>query len=271
MAARIRTYLLTAALAAIVPGQSIAADSLIGKVTAERMNSGLAVAGSMQNVPPGTKLRVEVVRISGRSLKLIDRPSGDAIVGNDGIFRTNLSSNRDSALDAGTYTIQITAMFNRGWQSIEVLRKAGVDLDSQGRSDLYPNPKNLPYTSDFKPFDPEFPRAGRYIEVRREVALPPLGADKAAIEAVKKARLTVQGHGRSSLSIGKSVALYAAAPGFTPNGWTAAKGPGGKWTVTLDCVDGGKKTAAQWEYDPQTQQVKYLDPLAKTLSYVPSE
>ena len=79
------------------------------------------------------------------------------------------------------------------------------------------------------------------------------------------------GRGRSSLPIGKSVALFAAAPGFTPNGWTAAKGAGGKWTVTLDCVDGGKKTAAQWEYDPQTQQVKYLDPLAKTLSYVPPE
>jgi hypothetical protein len=250
---------------------SIAAESLIGKVTAERTAQGLNIVGTIQKVPPKTKMLVKIVRFSGRALKPKDKPSAYAFVGADGSFGANLSNRDGSAFSAGTYTVEITAMFNGPWQSVEVLQKAGVELDSQGRSDVETNPKALPETPDFKPFDPEFPRAGRYIEVRCDVTVAALASDAAAIEAVKNARLTVQGRGRSDLSVGKSVELFASAGGFRVKGWSAMERAGGKWTVTLDCIDGEKEKRAQWEYDPKTKVVKYLDPLAKILSYVPPE
>jgi hypothetical protein len=263
--------LIAAAVSIALAQHSIAAESLIGKVSAERTAGGLNIVGTIQKVPLGTKMRVEIVRKEGRGLKPRDKPSIDTIVAPDGSFRANLSNRDGSAFSAGTYTVQITAMFNSGWQSVEVLKKAGVELDSQGRSSITTDPKALPQTPDFKPFDPEFPRAGRYIEVRREVTVTALRADAAAIEAVKNARLTVQGRGRSALPVGKSVELFASAPGFKPKGWSAVQEQRGKWTVTLDCVDGDKETKAQWEYDPKTKVVKYLDPVAKALSYVPPE
>lgn len=266
------THVLTAATVGIaLTVQATAAESLIGKITAERTSSGLTIAGTIQRVPPGTKMRVELVRFSGRNLKPMDQPSGDAIVGPDGSFRANLPSHGRAPFEAGTYTVQLTAMFNRPWQSVEVLQKAGVELDSQGRSQLHTDPKALPDTPDFKPFDPEFPRAGRYIEVRREVTVAAPRGDAAAIEAVKNARLTVQGRGRSDLPVGKSVDWFASAPVFKVRGWSAVQGADGKWTVSLDCVDGEKETQARWEYDPKTKMVKYLDPLAKILSYMPPE
>ncbi len=70
-------------------------------------------------------------------------------------------SHNGSAFAAGSYTVQITSTFNMFNQSVEVLQKAGVELDSQGRSEVHTNPKALPNTSDFKPYDPAFPRAGR--------------------------------------------------------------------------------------------------------------
>src|SRR5438128_9883818 len=114
--AKFRTYLLAAAVAAVMAEQSIAAGTLVGKVTAERTPSGLTIAGTIQMVPPGTKIRVEIVRLSGRALKPTDRPSGDAIVGQDGLFRASLSTRNNAPLEAGTYTVQLTVRFNRGWQ-----------------------------------------------------------------------------------------------------------------------------------------------------------
>jgi hypothetical protein len=250
---------------------ALAADSLIGPLTVQRTAAGLSITGTIREIPPGTKMRVEIVRRGGRALKPIDQPASDTIVGSDGSFGADLAGRDDDAFAAGTYTVQITAMFNRPWQSVDVLQKAGVELDSQGRTELHTNPKALPKTADFKPFDPEFPNAGRYIEVRREVTVAQLVGDAAAIDAVKKARLTVQGSGRSDLAVGKSVEFFASQPGFKILGWSAAQGKAGRWTVTLDCVDGDKKTQAQWEYDPRSKVVKYLDPLSKILSYVPAE
>jgi hypothetical protein len=264
--------MLTVATLSIGPTRlSIAAESLIGKVTMERTSSGLSIAGTIQKVPPGTKTRIEIVRKAGRALKPMDQPGADAIVAPDGSFRASLSNSNGAAFAAGTYTVQITAIFNMFWQSVEVLQKAGVELDGQGRSGLQTNPKALPETPDFKAFDAEFPSAGRYIEVRRDITVPALPSDAAAIEAVKNARLTVQGRGRSDLPVGKSVEWFASASGLSQTAWSAVQGAEGKWTVTLDCVDGGKEKRAQWEYNSRTKAVRYLDPLAKTLSYVPPE
>ncbi len=132
---------LTMALALAAAEHAIAAETLIGKVTAERGSDGLIIAGSISSVPPGTKLRVDIVRVPGRSLRSMERPRGAAIVGQDGLFQATLPSQDVALSEAGTYTIQLTAMFNRGWQSAQVLQKVGVALDSQDRSTISTNPK----------------------------------------------------------------------------------------------------------------------------------
>lgn len=102
----------------------------------------------------------------------------------------------------------------------------------------------------------------------REVKLGALPGDLAVIDGVKSATLFVQGSGRSSLPVGKSVEWFARAGGFKPITWSAARDPNGNWIVTLDCMNGEKQTTAQWSYDPKSKAVKYLDHLAKTVSYV---
>ena len=94
------------------------------------------------------------------------------------------------------------------------------------------------------------------------------------IDAVKDARLTVQGKGRSADPIRNVVAYFekGSSGAFTPRAWSAKRSSrSGPWVVTLDCVDGEERKQAQWEYDPKTKTVKYLDPLAKTLSWLPRD
>jgi len=157
------------------------------------------------------------------------------------------------------------------WQTVDVLRKAGVELDSQGRSNIDTDPKAIPESPDFKPNDPEFPSAGRYLSVIREVSLESLPANQAAVEAVKSATLLVQGEGLSSLPVGKSVEWFAKVGGFKPVSWSAQLGPDGKWVITLDCIDGDNPKKTQWSYDPRSKAVRYLDHIAKIISYVPAD
>jgi hypothetical protein len=195
----------------------------------------------------------------------------NVVIADDGSFRGKIPAPKGSSFAAGDYRIRITSFFSSGWQSAEVLKKAGVSgLDSFGRSDVHTDPHAIPISPDFKPDDPEFPKDSRHLEAIREVRLGPMSDDHVAIAAVKSATLVVAGLGRSSISVGKSVDFFASAPGFTPLKWTAIAGPNGKWTVTLDCMDGGKEAGARWEYDQKSKSVKYLDPRAKTLSYVPA-
>lgn len=133
------------------------------------------------------------------------------------------------------------------------------------------NPTAIPENPDFKPDDPEFPKAARHLDTIRKITIGALTSDVAAIDGVKDAILVVQGRGRSSLSVGKSVDFFVSAGGFKVVGWSTAIGSDGKWVVTLDCIDGVNPKKAKWQYDPRTKAVKYLDPLSKLLSYVPPD
>jgi hypothetical protein len=64
------------------------------------------------------------------------------------------------------------------------LRRAGVELDNQGRSSIYINPTAIPQSPDFKPNDPEFPNEGRYLLVVRELSLGSVPADQGAVGEV---------------------------------------------------------------------------------------
>jgi hypothetical protein len=245
----------------------------------------MKISGMIRKLPPGTKIWVDIIHVihqPGGALKRGGGPAGpqdaNVIVAADGTFHAslrNISWDGKNFVDngpfrPGSYAIMISAYFNTGWQAIDVLRKAGVELNSQGRSSISTDPRAIPESPDFKPDDPEFPKAGRHLEAIREVKLGPLPADVAAIDAVKGAILGVQGRGRSSLPVGKSVDLFASL-GAKPIAWSAAVGPDAKWIVSLDCVDGEKQQKAQWSYEPKSGAVRYLDPLAKTLSYTPRD
>lgn len=249
-----------------------ASASLLGPLTAQPTSVGMSITGTIRNVPSGTKIWVSIYHQPGGPPKpVFVAEDSNVIVAPDGTFHANILDPAGSAFKAGSYVIWIESHFNSGWQTIDVLRKAGVELDSQGRSDIDTDPKAIPQSPDFIPNDPEFPTAGRYIHVIREVKLGALPGDLAAIDAVKGSTLLVQGSGRSSLPVGKSIEWFARAGGFKPIAWSAARDPNGNWIVTLDCVDGEKQTKAQWSYDPRSRTVKYIDHLAKTVSYVPPD
>ena len=94
--------------------------------------------------------------------------------------------------------------------------------------------------------------------------------DALAIDSVKSAKLYVQGQGQAVDTVNEIVAIFAKAPGFKPLGWSTEK-MDSKWVVTLDCEDGTSRKKAQWEFDPASRKVRYLDPLSKILSWVPAE
>lgn len=260
------------AVALAVSVDASAADRIVGQVKGDRSDNGLIVSGSIKGLPPATKIWIELVAWPGHPKVASAGPTDDNVVlGPDGTFRsTTLSLPSFALLPAGHYRAKVTSFFNSGWQSLDVLKAAGVELDSKGRSDITTKPTALPDSPDFVPDDPEFPKAGRHLETIRDFDLQPPAQDVAAIEAVKHTTLVVQGSGRSSMPVGESVDFFAKAPGFKITGWSALQ-DAGKWVVTLDCMDGEKPSKAQWSYDPKTKAVKYLDPLAKTLSYVPPD
>lgn len=248
--------------------------SLLGPLFAQPTTTGMTVVGTIQKVPAGTKMWVTYFDHKPGAPTKLDFVAEDSnvIVKPDGSFRANLVNPNGTAFREGIYTIQIECRFTSAWrQTVDVLEKAGVELDDQLRSDIYTDPKAIPQSPDFKPNDPEFPNAGRYISVMREVKLGSLPPDAAAIDGVKGATLFVQGSGRSSLPVGGAVEWYARFSGFKPVSWSAVPDASGKWIVTLDCVDGKKPERAQWSYEPKSRDVKYLDHLAKTISYVPAD
>lgn len=97
-----------------------------------------------------------------------------------------------------------------------------------------------------------------------------------AIQAVQNARLEVRGKpGRSGKTVKQSVAWFErlypknSPDSFRSIGWSAKPTRGGRWVVTLKLYAQGTKTEAQWEYDPKSGAVGYMDHLSKHLSWVP--
>jgi hypothetical protein len=272
----------------------IGPKSLVGPISAERDGADMKVNGKIQKLPTGTKIGIEImhfIRQPNGSLKCCEGPAGpenlEVFLAQDGSFHGSLRNTswdvkKRANIDNGTfppgsYIIMIFAYFNGAWQTTEVLRQAGLEFDAKGRAALPPVPRAIPETPDFEPDDPEFPKAGRHLEAIREVTLGPMPPDQAAIDAVKHATLDVKGRGRSSMSIGESIDLNRPLIGMKRLAWSAARGSDvhAKWIVTLEYLagDGVDQTQqkAQWSYDPVSKTVLYLDPEAKSLSYVPPE
>ena len=252
--------------------QSASPKELFQSISAESSDNGITIYGKVRGLPSGTKIRVEIIQLPDHSRIRGEGPMNSNVLVDEGAFKAKIINSDQVPFPAGSYSIRITSYFNSSWQSGDVLNKAGVtDLDSLGRSAVNTDPRAIPDSSDFKPDDPEFPKASRHLEAVREVRLASPTADEAAIAAVRGATLFVAGSGRSSLSIGRSIDFFASMPGFKPLTWSAVAKSNTKWVVTLHCVDGEVEKSAQWEFNLESKAVKYLDPLAKLLSYVPAK
>lgn len=228
-------------------------SSLVESVEARRDRKGQVMIDGKLLLPSGTKVWVELfsLKVQGGKTTL---GRAEPHVASGGSFEAgpfNLPG-------PGQYRVQLTAHFNGAWQSPEVLAAVGS------------NGTKLPKAA-LKPDDPEFPQTGGHLEYSRSVKVGELSADLQAIEAVKSAKLFVQGKGRAVDTVAEIVKFFNA-PGteFYPGEWSADLAANGKWKVSLQHRWGKEQKTANWEYDPQTKQVKYLDPESKMLSWIPA-
>ncbi|WP_228062538.1 hypothetical protein [Lysobacter sp. H23M47] len=226
--------------------------TLIKQIGARRDETGGIVIEGVALLPPGTKIGIDRYSQTGRI-----EAQAKATVGPDGGFTSEPFSNLGQPIAAGSNRIGISSYFNRAWQSEAVIAVVGD------------GGKNLP-SEALSPDDSEFPDASRHLQEERQVDFPPAPEDVVAISKVKGAKLLVQGQGKSAEPIGEVVQIFSKSPGFTPLRWSAAKS-GSKWIVTLDAQEPAGRRQAQWEYDPASGKVRYLDPLAKILSWVPAD
>jgi len=231
---------------------SIAKETLVQELSAQRDNNGgITIIGRVK-LPKGTKLMLDVKYKNYFA-------QDNVIVADNGKFSSVAFSNKNKPCIAGTYDVTVIAYFTKMFgQPSDVIAKVGE------------GGKLLPITA-LIPDDPEFPEAGGHLKETRKINFPSLSSELLIIETVKETTLVVTGKGRSADPIKNVVAYFESAGGFKALKWSAKQVPSGVWIVTLDCIDGGNNKQAQWEYNPTTKAVRYLDPLAKLLSWLPSE
>lgn len=226
--------------------------SLIVDAVAVRQEDGLIAINGQALLPPSTRIWVERVSLDGRNIG-----TAKTVLGPEGQFVAGPFSDEGRAPEAGLAKLRFLAHFTTIWQADAVLEAVGAGGKKLPPSVLTPN-------------DEEFPSASGHWMEMREVVFPEVPDGVIAIGRVKAAKLTVRDKGLSSDSVEEVVDYFASAPGFRPVGWSAEL-VGSKWIVTLDCVDGSESKKAQWEYDPASKAVRYLDPLAKLLSWLPAD
>ena len=231
----------------------VGTKTLIREMSATRNADGTVTVSGILSLPPDTKILIS--RLSSAA-KIQGQIQTVVVAG--GAFSAGPFSDKGKAPIAGPQSIEIISFFNPAWQQApSVLALVGEDG------------KKLP-TSAVRLNDPEFPHLGGHVDEIRIVQVPTIGEDISAIEHVKKSKLFVQGNGQAVDTVEFIVGWMQKAGGFSPTKWSATR-HGSKWTVTLDCQDGGSQKQAQWEYDPASKKVRYLDPLSKNLSWLPAK
>ena len=153
--------------------------SLIQSATATRNADGSVAISGVVRLPRRTKMWVERVSPSGKTLA-----QAQAFVGFSGVFSAGPFSEGGKAPKTGSQRVRFVSWFNESWQQPEVLTVTGK------------GGKNLP-SSALRPDDREFPDAGRHMEESRIVAFPAVSEEQEAIEHVKQAKLYVQDKGQA--------------------------------------------------------------------------
>jgi hypothetical protein len=149
--------------------------------------------------------------------------------------------------------VRIEALFNGAWQPASVLAAVG-DGAKKLRGDCA------------KKTDPDVTDSNIEISCSKSVVLPPLSAEQRAILAVRNAVLTVPGQGRSHGTINETVTLYLTpGAGLRVRGGWSAKLIDGVYEVVFDFSPDGP---AIWAFNPKTGTVKYINHVAKLMSYL---
>jgi len=209
-------------------------------------------------LPPGTVVWLTVRPRGKKPLEPVK-----VHLGGDGSFVSEGITDEGAVLPPGKYKVEVLSYFNGAWQSKDVLGLVG-----EGGANL---PKRA-----LTPEDKEFPLADGRLEENRTIVLPDESAELIAIEAVKNARLSTPDRGLSADPVRGVIDLYESAyrrtdpDALRATGWSAAQSAG-KWIVTLDFLDSHEPKQCQWEYNPTTKKVRYLDPAAKLFSWSPAE
>jgi hypothetical protein len=238
-------------------------SSLIDTVTTSRSSQGALVIYGLTKLPYGTNIAIAVYRGSKLRGPIAETKLPIAA---DGSF----TSGPLDAPEAGVHSIEIISYFNAIWQSPAVLALVGR------------NGVSLP-NSALEPDDSEFPDQGGSLHHIARVKLDPLPvaiagerqllaqAEK-AITTVKTSKLVVQGKGRAVDTVAEIV-QYFDKPGveFYPGQWSATRAENGHWKVSLEHRWGREQKVADWDYDPRSGRVRYLNAEAKMLSWIPAE
>jgi hypothetical protein len=242
--------------------KSIAAESLLISLSAQRTTDGGIIFVGQVKLPKGTKMMIDL------SLNNDLLGQDTVLIKDAGNFKSGVFRKGKEPHSPGTYQIHVLSHFTKVWQSSEILKIVGE------------NGALLP--SDLLvPDDPEFPNDTRHFEVTRNVVFPRIAlvsnndldssTEQKAIQSVQEAYLSISERGRSADPVKGVVALIEKGGGFQPLSWIANQSSPGVWIVTLNCIDAGQKKKALWEYNKVTNKVKYLNPLAKILSWTPAE
>ena len=232
--------------------------SLIAKLESERNSEGAVAFKGRILLPPETLVWLTVK--SGK------RPSDPIKVhlGADGSFVSEPYTQNGASPRPGRYKVEVLSWFNGPWQSPEVLSLVGEGGTKLPKAALVPE-------------DNEFPLAAGRLEETRTVTFPDLSSDLVAINVVKNARLSTPENGLSADPVKGVVELFESGYAKTDpdnlraTGWTAERVVGGRWVVTMHFLDSHHPKEANWEYDPATGKVRYLNPEAKNFSWSPAQ
>ncbi len=146
----------------------------------------VVVKGTAAIVPPGTVFEVEVLSINGRpvgnrhKIQTVEKVS----VGIDRTFEAKLQ--RWGSLDGfdfpkGQYQLEFLAHFNTAWQTPEIVRAVGVEVDDRGRTGRNAEPRKLPPSEDLK-------TTAQYGRVLRAIRTVTVGEMKEPFKALGKTR-----------------------------------------------------------------------------------
>lgn len=210
---------------------------------ATRDSSGGILISASTNIPDGVKIWVQ----------LVDGSTSKTHVSN-GNFSSEPFTKKGKIIQAGPHQVSFLAYFNEFWQQpaavLEITGKGGKLL--KGKL--------------FHKTDPDVIDSDKMLEYSTTINFPPVSRDLEAISLVKSATLVVDGT-RSSATIGETVDWFLK-PGTGIKmgaGWKAVAKVLDTYEVQLDITGG----PAIWQADLRAKKVKYINKVAKDMSYLP--
>ena len=217
---------------------------------ATRDSDGGTIIAASTNIPDGVKIWVQLTDGSTSKIQVFN-----------GKFSSEAFSRKGNPIPAGSYRVTFLAYFNELWEQpasvLEITGNGGRKL--KGKL--------------FHKVDQDVVDSDVVLEYSVIVDFPSLSRDLEAISLVKSSILVVDGS-RSSATIGKTVEWFLK-PGtgikMGAEGWKAIQRGSGIYEVQLYISDASNDGPALWEADLRTRKVKYINKIAKDMSYLPPD